>query len=407
MKRFLLLFGAALACILFAGICIASVHDLLLPDSGVGFSTSNFIEGQAVRLYATVNSNSTKDLRGIVRFFQDNEQIEGDQPISVLSGKTDAVFADWIPSAGAHTIKVLIVPFNNPDDDPGNNSFTKEVYVLPDTDRDGIPNADDADDDNDSMPDTQDAFPLNRNESADSDGDNIGNNADTDDDNDGTPDAEDALPLNANETLDTDSDGIGNNEDSDDDGDGIPDLVEISGGTNPVKNDSDEDGVSDSEDIKPLDPAQTRDYDKDGISDERDEDADNDGVLKKQDVNDTNLGPTIIVTTDGKPLRRLAFTNSAVAYDVSNSKDPDGEIESAEWLLENENSEGMQIKKTFSKAEFFPITVKLTDDKGEISEKTFTVLVMPPFAPWLLLIIAAILAALAIYKVFTYSKRRR
>lgn len=408
MKRFLLLLGAAFACISFAGICSASVHDLFLPDSGgVGFSTSNFIEGQAVRLYATVNSNSIKDLRGVVRFFQDEEQIEGDQPISVLSGKNDAVFADWIPSPGSHIIKVLVVPFNNTDDDPSNNSFIKEVYVLADTDRDGIPNADDVDDDNDGVPDAEDAFPLNKNESADSDGDNIGNNADADDDNDGTPDSKDALPLNANETLDTDSDGIGNNEDSDDDGDTIPDLIEISSGTSPVKNDSDDDGASDSEDVEPLDPTQTRDYDKDGVSDERDEDADNDGVPKNQDVNDTNLAPMIVITTDGKPLRRFAFTNSVITYDASNSKDSDGEIESTEWLIQGTESEGMQIKKTFPKAGFSTITVKLTDDKGEVGEKTFTVLVMPPFMPWLLLMAAVILAALAIYKVFTYSKRRR
>ena len=49
----------------------------------------------------------------------------------------------------------------------------------------------------------------------------IGNNADVDDDGDGIPDTEDAFPLDPDETTDSDGDGIGNNEDDDDDGDGF------------------------------------------------------------------------------------------------------------------------------------------------------------------------------------------
>jgi hypothetical protein len=46
----------------------------------------------------------------------------------------------------------------------------------------------------DGVPDEEDAFPNDPNESVDTDGDGIGNNADTDDDNDGVPDAQDAWP---------------------------------------------------------------------------------------------------------------------------------------------------------------------------------------------------------------------
>lgn len=70
----------------------------------------------------------------------------------------------------------------------------KEVIAAPqnpDTDGDGVPDA-------------QDAFPLNPNETTDTDGDGIGNNADPDDDNDGIPDARDPFPLIPNRapTLD-------------------------------------------------------------------------------------------------------------------------------------------------------------------------------------------------------------
>ena len=51
--------------------------------------------------------------------------------------------------------------------------------------------------------------------------------ADADDDNDGVADSEDAFPLVSTETLDTDGDGIGNNTDTDDDGDGISDADDL------------------------------------------------------------------------------------------------------------------------------------------------------------------------------------
>ena len=51
--------------------------------------------------------------------------------------------------------------------------------------------------------------------------------ADTDDDNDTVLDTEDAFPLDDSEALDTDADGIGNNTDTDDDGDGIADADDL------------------------------------------------------------------------------------------------------------------------------------------------------------------------------------
>ena len=57
----------------------------------------------------------------------------------------------------------------------------------------------------------------------DADSDGLTNDIDSDDDNDGVPDEEDAFPLDASESVDTDNDGIGDNADSDDDGDGVGD----------------------------------------------------------------------------------------------------------------------------------------------------------------------------------------
>lgn len=94
-----------------------------------------------------------------------------------------------------------------------------------DTDGDGQGNACDPDDDNDGVPDSSDAFPLDASETIDTDKDGIGDNADIDDDNDGVPDNTDNCPLVANaDQLDTDGDGLGNACDSDDDNDGMLDV---------------------------------------------------------------------------------------------------------------------------------------------------------------------------------------
>ena len=69
---------------------------------------------------------------------------------------------------------------------------------------------------------------------ADTDNDGIGNVCDSDDDNDGVVDSEDAFPLDSNESVDTDGDGIGNNADTDDDGDGYSDSDESLAGANPL-----------------------------------------------------------------------------------------------------------------------------------------------------------------------------
>ena len=134
-------------------------------------------------------------------------------------------------------------------------------YYATDTDKDGIADHYDIDDDNDGVDDKNDNFPLDSNETADADSDGIGDNADSDDDNDGVDDKNDTFPLNSSETADADSDGIGDNADSDDDND----------------------GVDDKNDTFPLNSSETSDADSDGIGDNADSDDDNDGV---DDIND-------------------------------------------------------------------------------------------------------------------------
>ena len=57
------------------------------------------------------------------------------------------------------------------------------------------------DDDNDGVPNADDAFPQDPGESTDTDGDGTGDNADTDDDNDGTPDVNDPCPFDPDDSC--------------------------------------------------------------------------------------------------------------------------------------------------------------------------------------------------------------
>jgi len=158
-----------------------------------------------------------------------------------------------------------------------------------DFDLDGVGDACDPDDDNDTVPDAEDADPLDpfvcadadgdgcddcssgiddpNNDGLDTDGDGQCNAGDPDDDNDGVLDAEDLDPLNPSVCSDVDGDGCDDcnvgffdplNDGIDFDGDGICDLGDI---------DDDGDGVPDDQDLDPFDPFVCRDADADGCDD--------------------------------------------------------------------------------------------------------------------------------------------
>ena len=150
-----------------------------------------------------------------------------------------------------------------------------------DFDFDGAENTLDSDDDNDDVADSDDAFPLDPEETGDNDFDGIGDNADPDDDNDGTTDRLDAFAFDPYETADTDGDGTGDNADSDDDGDGTADVNDAFPLDASETADSDGDGIGDNADADPDNAV--IDTDGDGIADVYDIDNDGDGVNDADD----------------------------------------------------------------------------------------------------------------------------
>ena len=330
------------------------------------------MEGRAVRIYSTASNLSNKDLLGTVRFFNNDNQIGGDQAISVFAGDTDGVFIDWVPSYGTHRIAVKIYPWEPEIDDPGNNWIVTEIFAVQDTDYDGIPNETDEDDDGDGVPDNEDAFPLNPNEQYDTDGDSIGDNSDKDDDGDGVPDEYDDLPLDPNETTDTDKDGIGNIADKDDDNDGLSDTEEENLKTDPLNTDTDGDGTNDKDDKFPLNEEEWLDTDSDKIGNNKDTDDDNDGIPDSEDKFPLNKGPVIKLTDEDLTIRLFEKFN----FDASPSHDEDGEIISYLWEIDGETKEGNSITHRFNKLGKDNVKLTIKDDSGEIRSQQFQVNVL-------------------------------
>ena len=243
--------------------------DLSINISDVVFSKEEPIEGEQIRIFARIFNLGDKDVYGQVIFLNNEQEIAEPQPISIRTNTYDDVFIDWIVKQGTYEIAVKIVETNPIDEDIENNSVIKQNFFVDiDTDKDGIGNLYDLDDDNDGLFDDteiiwgtnplvadtdndnvidgEDVFPLDNKESEDSDNDGIGNNADEDDDNDGLNDEEELWIYETDPLIiDTDKDELSDKE-------------EVELGTNPLKADSDEDGVIDSRDAFPLDQSRAQ-----------------------------------------------------------------------------------------------------------------------------------------------------
>ena len=383
--------------------------DLTLPSENLTFSSQNFIEGRAVKIYATVNNVGNVDALGVVRFYANGNQIGSDQVVSVVSGNTDTVFISWVPSFGGFQIGARVYPWEDQTDDPNNNASVAEVFSARDTDHDGIPNNQDEDDDNDGVNDEDDVAPLDPNEHTDTDGDGAGDNADEDDDNDGVPDEHDDLPKNPNETIDTDKDGEGNIADEDDDNDGIDDDDEEKNGTDPLKPDSDNDGVNDNEDDFPIDNSESEDTDKDGIGNNADIDDDNDGSPDKDDDFPFNKGPVIKVNNSSQDKITVGVLEE-FTFDASDSYDEDGQIVSYVWSLGGKViHEGNALNFFFPEEGEQDLELTVTDSDGEIRSKVFAISVVNIglYKQILIAFITILLASVIYFKYIAGAKKSK
>ncbi len=186
------------------------------------------------------------------------------------------------------------------DDDDDNVPDTSDNCVVSDPqalggdfDNDGCRDGEDADDDGDGAADAADQCAQSPpGAGADPDGDGCRNSEDADDDNDTVADGTDNCPVNANTNqLNTDGDGQGNACDGDDDNDGRNDGADAcpagaqsgidtdaDGCFNSEDADDDGDSVPDDGDDCPVGAGSGPDPDGDGCVNGEDSDDDGDGV---------------------------------------------------------------------------------------------------------------------------------
>ncbi len=125
----------------FSASYVSAFSDLSIPEENIFFFNENPIEGELVRIYATVENSGDKDSRGFVRFLVNGIRIGSDQPFSVLSGQNSTVFVDWWPLEGVYSISAEILN-TDPKDEILENNIAKvlDFYVAKNGDTENFTN---------------------------------------------------------------------------------------------------------------------------------------------------------------------------------------------------------------------------------------------------------------------------
>ncbi|MFH1582547.1 MAG: thrombospondin type 3 repeat-containing protein [bacterium] len=230
-------FFSALLIVLFLGFGFVAKNcsagsDLSITVSDITFSKEEPLAGDKVRVFARVFNVGDVDAYGFVIFSIDGKEIANPQPISVRINTYDDVFIDWLAETGSFNVQAKIAATNPQDESPINDTAVKENYFVDlDSDGDSIGDSKDLDNDNDGLSDEEekaigtnpfnqdtdgdqvndykDTFSLDATEWQDTDRDGLGDNIDTDDDNDGLSDEDELSVFGTNPlSVDTDNDRI-------------------------------------------------------------------------------------------------------------------------------------------------------------------------------------------------------
>ncbi|MTI20626.1 T9SS type A sorting domain-containing protein, partial [Fulvivirga sp. RKSG066] len=245
-------------------------------------TVNGYSDGSLVSLIA---SNVTTS---VANSYVGNNTVVGNATVNNATS-TDGNVTYLIPE----TIDSLVFVYNNHTAPSGQVIGIHDFsWCGSDSDYDQVLNVDDADDDNDGIPDIQEG---------------LGFDPGADEDGDGTPDYADAdysgfTDSNLDgisDNFDADLDGIPNHLDRDSDNDGIPDAVEANGGVLPANmsadgrystayamaNDADGDGIVDALDTdNGGTPLANTNTDGDALPDIFDRDSDGDGIPDIEEV---------------------------------------------------------------------------------------------------------------------------
>ena len=126
---------------------------------GLWYSEEPIFAEEDVRMYVALRNNAESDLTGKVRFI-DNGTVVATKNISAISGRLVEAWADWNPSFGEHRLEVVLSDVYLQAVGEGaefatvTHAIAEDIlFVDFDTDKDGIGNKEDTDDDGDDISD--------------------------------------------------------------------------------------------------------------------------------------------------------------------------------------------------------------------------------------------------------------
>jgi len=143
---------------------------LVLANQGFGFldqnlwvSPAKFFSGDEVRIYAVVFNGSDEDIFGAVGFFDNGEAVDEVEFSLAGGGRLRDVWADWKAVDGEHRLsaKIIWATMNTNDGEAVELSLANQesgeiLYEVDfDTDKDGIGDLIDEDDDDDGLSDVE------------------------------------------------------------------------------------------------------------------------------------------------------------------------------------------------------------------------------------------------------------
>ncbi len=126
---------------------------------GIWFAHDPVIAEKTTRMYVALRNNTDTDLSGVVRFSDNGNRI-GSANVSALPGRIVEAWVDWEPGYGEHAVTATLTDVRiyeigeNPTSAEIESTLAERtLFVDYDTDGDGMLNASDLDDDNDTVSD--------------------------------------------------------------------------------------------------------------------------------------------------------------------------------------------------------------------------------------------------------------
>lgn len=126
--------------------------------NGLWFSIDPVTDFSEVTVYSVVHNQTDTQLQGIATLVVDGEAI-GAQEVRVGAGAIEKIGIDHAFTSGSHTVHMSFTAGNGAEVTLSELA-AKTIFVVKDTDGDGIQDTTDPDDDNDGILDTEDTEPL-------------------------------------------------------------------------------------------------------------------------------------------------------------------------------------------------------------------------------------------------------